>query len=100
MARRSKAGSGAGKTAGARKKSREQASVKIKRGARGAAKRSRAAAKYRPSESERFVRDLVVRGEATTPDKCGKLPLDATHVIKKVNPDGTVEVERVRLKAF
>lgn len=50
--------------------------------------------------SERFVKDLLVRGEASIPNRAGKLPLDATHVITKENPDGTVEVKRVRYKAF
>ena len=50
--------------------------------------------------SERFVRDLLVRGEAVKPDPEGKLPLEATHAITKQNPDGTVVVKRVRFKAF
>jgi hypothetical protein len=50
--------------------------------------------------SERFVRDLLVRGEASKPNRAGKVPLDATHAIIKENPDGTVEVKRVRYKAF
>jgi hypothetical protein len=48
--------------------------------------------------SRRFVDDLQIRGEAAEPDKNGKLPLQATHAIKKRNPDGSVEVQRVRLK--
>ena len=50
--------------------------------------------------AKRFVNDLVVRGEAATPTKEGRLPLDATHVITKKNTDGTIEVKRVRYKAF
>ena len=50
--------------------------------------------------SRQFVRGLLVRGEAAKPTKEGKLPLDATHVITKENEDGTVEVRRVRYKAF
>jgi hypothetical protein len=50
--------------------------------------------------SGQFVRGLLVRGEAAKPTKEGKLPLDATHVITKENEDGTVEVRRVRYKAF
>ena len=49
---------------------------------------------------ERFVSDLLTRGEAATRDKSGKLPLGATHVIKKRKPGGSAEVERVRFKTF
>jgi hypothetical protein len=51
-------------------------------------------------ETQRFVRDLLVRGEATKLTKSGKLPLQATHVIKKLNPDGSAQVERLRYKSF
>jgi hypothetical protein len=50
--------------------------------------------------SQRFVNDLLIRGEAAEPDKKGKLPPQATHAIKKRNPDGSVEVQRVRFKVF
>lgn len=55
---------------------------------------SNAAAKHR------FVADLLVRGEAEARDVSGKLPLQATHEIKKLNPDGTAEVKRVRYKLY
>jgi hypothetical protein len=48
----------------------------------------------------KFVDDLLIRGEAARQDESGKLPLDATHVIEGTNPDGSVQVKRVRLKAF
>jgi len=48
----------------------------------------------------RFVDDLLIRGEAAKCDKRGKLPLGATHRIKKQNPDGSVEVARRRFKTF
>jgi hypothetical protein len=47
---------------------------------------------------QRFARDLATRGEAVELDKTGKLPTQATHVITKTNPDGTVEVKRARFK--
>ncbi len=50
--------------------------------------------------SQRFVKDLLVRGEAAKTTKAGKLPLSATHVIVKENADGTVEVRRARYQAF
>jgi hypothetical protein len=71
-------------------------------------KRRPAAAKTRKSRKsdgvsaaarQRFVNDLLVRGEAQLRDKQGKVPQDATHVITKQNADGTVQVQRVRFKA-
>jgi hypothetical protein len=50
--------------------------------------------------SQRFVNDLLIRGEAAEPDKQGRLPSQATHAIKKRNPDGSVDVQRVRFKVF
>lgn len=50
--------------------------------------------------SQRFVNDLLVRGEAARPDKKGKVPQHATHAIKGETPDGSVQVERVRFKTF
>jgi hypothetical protein len=50
--------------------------------------------------SERFRKDLLVRGEAAKPDRKGKLPPDATHAITRKKKDGTVEVKRARFKYF
>ncbi|GAC1446480.1 MAG: hypothetical protein NVSMB56_05560 [Pyrinomonadaceae bacterium] len=50
--------------------------------------------------SERFVKDILVRGEAAKPTRGAKLPSDATHVITKENSDGTAEIKRVRYKTF
>jgi hypothetical protein len=47
-----------------------------------------------------FVEGLLARGEAAELDGEGKLPLKATHVITKQNPDGSTQVKRVRFKAF
>ncbi len=52
------------------------------------------------SASERFVKDLLVRGEAAKPDAKGKLPLEATHAITKEDKEGTAEVRRARFKYF
>lgn len=65
-----------------------------------ASKARNAAAADDDQASDRFVKDLLVRGEAAEPTEEGTLPLDATHAITKENPDGTVEVKRVRYKAF
>lgn len=48
----------------------------------------------------KFVQDLLARGEAAELTADGKLPLRATHIIQKKNPDGTVEVKRARFKLF
>jgi hypothetical protein len=50
--------------------------------------------------SERFVKDLLVRGEAVPETPGQRLPLQATHKITKQNKDGTATVERVRFKLF
>lgn len=50
--------------------------------------------------SQRFVGDLLVRGEAAERDSQGKVPLHATHVIRGKKPDGTADVKRIRFKAF
>jgi len=50
--------------------------------------------------SERFVKDLLVRGEAAKPDIEGTLPLEATHAVTKEEKDGTVEVKRARFKYY
>jgi len=52
------------------------------------------------SASKRFVSDLLVRGEAAELTDDGRLPLQATHVIQKKNPGGSVEVKRARYKLF
>jgi hypothetical protein len=49
--------------------------------------------------SNKFVQDLLTRGEAAELTEDGKLPLRATHIIQK-KPDGTAEVKRVRFKLF
>jgi hypothetical protein len=49
--------------------------------------------------SNKFVQDLLTRGEAAELTEDGKLPLRATHIIQK-SSDGTAEVKRVRFKLF
>jgi hypothetical protein len=50
--------------------------------------------------TDRFVKDLLVRGDAAKPDSTGAVPRDATHVIENQNEDGTAAVRRVRYKLF
>jgi hypothetical protein len=49
--------------------------------------------------TEKFVSDLIVRGEARHPDPEGKLPSDATHVIER-QPGGRAKVKRARFKLY
>ena len=51
-------------------------------------------------QQARYIRDLLVRGEAAKLDENGKLPLSATAVITKEHPDGSVEIKEVRKKLF
>jgi hypothetical protein len=62
--------------------------------------RRQSSPKKQSPEQERYVRDLLVRGEAAKLDEDGKLPLQATAVITKEYPDGKVEVKNVRKKLF
>lgn len=49
------------------------------------------------TESEkRFVRDLLIRGEAAKPLPDGELPAGATHKIVENNEEDLPEVERER----
>lgn len=77
------------KTPAAKKTASRKSPSKLRK---GSAKEGGAA------KSPRFVRDLLVRGEAAKPDAKGKLPLEATHVITSEQPDGGVTVKRVRFK--
>jgi hypothetical protein len=70
-----------------------------KRTSTRAAKPSKAAGKTKAPESNRFVEDLLVRGEAAELRPDGTLPLEATHVVRK-KKDGSVVTSRVRFKAY
>jgi hypothetical protein len=50
--------------------------------------------------SDRFVKDVVVRGEAKELDEKGKLPSDATHVVTKSEKDGSLTIRRARFKLY
>jgi len=50
------------------------------------------------TDKQRFVDDLLIRGDAAEPDAAGNVARSATHVIKKRKPSGSAEVERVRFK--
>jgi hypothetical protein len=82
---------------------RPSAKTRAKRGSKPAkALKDRAArartAKPRDAACDRFVEDLLARGEAVKPDRSGKLPPGATHVVQKAGRDGIAAVKRVRFK--
>jgi hypothetical protein len=55
------------------------------------------------ASEQRFVRDLLIRGEAVKPSSDGKLPPGATHKIvehEDENGDKIVEVERERFSLY
>jgi hypothetical protein len=51
-------------------------------------------------DSERYVRDLVTRGEAAVADADGNLPPGATHEIVEQEPGRLPKVVRRRYSAF
>jgi hypothetical protein len=65
---------------------------------RKSTKRSSASPEPSSGPEQRFVRDLLVRGEAAKPTRSGKLPLGATHAI--VDCGGEVTVKRARFKLY
>lgn len=50
--------------------------------------------------TNRFVNDLLTRGEAAKLDPDGNLPLEATHVITKEGDNETPSVRRLRYKLW
>jgi hypothetical protein len=52
------------------------------------------------SDSERFVRDLLIRGEAAKPTEDGELPPGATHRIVRENEGELPDVERERFSIY
>ena len=68
--------------------------------------KKRATAKATPkaaggaATTNRFLQDLLVRGEAAPLGAKGKLTADATHVVTGRSANGTLTVKRVRFKAF
>ena len=102
MAKKLKASKATRKAAGSRPTKR---AVK-KTSRKSAARTTEHAAEVKPAPAEtdtataRYLRDLLVRGEAAPLDEKGKLTADATHVVTGQSADGTLKVKRVRFKAF
>lgn len=53
-----------------------------------------------PKDRERFVRDLLIRGEAAKPSPDGSLPPGATHKIVKEKEGELPEIERERFSIY
>jgi len=70
-----------------------------KAAASSARRKSKPAAEAQPPGDPRFVRDVLVRGEAASLTPDGKLPAEATHVITGGAAD-TATIKRARFKAF
>ncbi len=86
-----------------RKKTPTQSAARKKKAAPSRKSKSRAKAPDtgQPEESaatKRFLEDLAIRGEAVEVPAGKKAPSQATHVITKKNPDGTIQVKRIRYK--
>ena len=73
--------------------------AKRRRGKKAAKSQPAARSASSDTSAQRFVGDLLVRGEAQTPRKGEKLPSEATHAIVP-GQCGATEVRRVRFKAF
>jgi hypothetical protein len=72
---------------------------------RKASAKKKTPAKRRKTEvaaaEEKFVSDLLIRGEAASPDAEGNLPRNATHKIVGKKKDGKLpKVERVLYKIY
>jgi hypothetical protein len=50
--------------------------------------------------SDRFVQDLLTRGEAAPLDENGKLPKGATHVLPKKRGKAPVQPQRARFYLY
>lgn len=72
---------------------------------RGGSKKRGASAPRKPGaakdpHAERFVRDLLIRGEAAQPTPEGNLPPGATHKIVEEKEGQLPEVERERFSMY
>jgi len=71
-----------------------------RKAAKASTRRKNAAqADEQPPSDPRFVRDVIVRGEAASLTPSGKLPAGATHVITGGAAD-TTTIKRARFKTF
>ena len=71
-----------------------------RKAAKAAVRRKRkATAEAQPPSDPRFVRDVIVRGEAASLTPDGRLPQEATHVITGGAAD-TATIKRARFKTF
>ncbi len=82
-----------------RKRAKTSSRRQPRRTAAAKSKRSASPAAEAAPSDPRFVRDVLVRGEAANLTPEGKLPQGATHVITGGGAD-TATIKRVRFKAF
>ncbi len=75
------------------KKRSSKSRQSTKKTGRSSAKKKGTAATQATKDSDRFVKDLLIRGEAAIPTADGDLPPGATHRIVDED-EGTVERER------
>lgn len=81
----------------------KKSSRTTKKGARTATKKKRTLVKVTETEDlarERFIRDLLIRGEAAKPTADGDLPPGATHKIVEEREGELPEVERDRFNIY
>ena len=82
------------------KKARASSRTPRRKTAKATVRRKRKpAAEARPPADPRFVRDVIVRGEAASVNPNGTLPPGATHVITGGAAD-TATIKRARFKTF
>ena len=82
-----------------RKRAKTPSQPRRKTAKASARRKSAAPADAQPPADPRFVRDVIVRGEAASLTPSGKLPPGATHVITGGAAD-TATIKRARFKAF
>jgi hypothetical protein len=77
----------------------------VKTAAKSASSKSKKAASKQAKKTldpaaKRFVRDLLIRGEAATPTASGDLPPGATHRIVEDDDEAPPTVERERFSLY
>jgi hypothetical protein len=82
-----------------RKRAKTSSQLRRKTAKASPRRKSTPQADAQPPGDPRFVRDVIVRGEAASLTPSGKLPPGATHVITGGAAD-TATIKRARFKAF
>lgn len=85
------------KVAGKKSVEKKSGKSSATKSAKGAGKKTRKP--LAPSE-KRFVRDVLIRGEAVQPTPSGELPPGATHRIVEDDEEGLPVIERERFSLY